>query len=62
MKRNFQTLTAGLVLFAFSFASPALADDSQLLSMVQDLQAQMKGMQKTINQQNDKIRDLERRE
>ncbi len=37
------------------------ADDSQLLSLVQDLQKQMSNMQKTIDQQNSKIRQLETR-
>ncbi len=59
MKRKFLFTTAAWGLAVLVAASPVMADDSQLLSMVQNMQDQMKEMQKTINQQNQKIQRLE---
>lgn len=55
-------LLPALFMLAVVFSSPSMAqaDDGRLMAMVQDLQAQMSKMQGTINDQNNKIRQLER--
>jgi hypothetical protein len=63
MKPRVLKLASCLSLLAFFFASgPAMADDAALFNMVKDMQEKMAEMQKTINQQNQKISQLERRE
>lgn len=62
MKSRFWITSNALFLALALSAGPAIADDGQLLSMVNDLQKQMAQMQKVIHQQNQKIQDLERRE
>lgn len=62
MKRNLMKLTSWLILGALVFSRPVMADDAQLMGMVQDMQKKMDGMQKTISQQSQKISQLERRE
>ncbi len=55
-------LVSGFLVILSTISIPAVwADDSQLVSMVENLQRQMSEMQKTVNQQNQKIRDLESR-
>ena len=41
-------------------ASPAWADEAQMITMLNDLQKQMSQMQRLIDQQNEKIRNLEK--
>lgn len=55
--------TSGLMLFLCTliFSSPAFAGEADLMSMIRDLQSQMKQMQKTIGRQNDEIRELKNR-
>lgn len=53
--------TAWFLMGAFLAGGPVLADEGQLTSMIQDLQAQMKQMQRTIDGQSEKIRQLENR-
>ena len=43
-------------------ASPAWADEAQMITMLNDLQKQMSQMQRLIDQQNEKIRNLEKKE
>src|SRR3989338_1497292 len=43
-------------------ASPAWADEAQMITMLNDLQKQMSQMQRVIDQQNEKIRNLEKKE
>ncbi len=47
------------IMLSFISAQIVWADDSQLLSMVQDLQKQMGQMQKTIDRQNQKISQMD---
>lgn len=62
MMKKFLFLTAVWGLAGLTAVSPVMADDSQLLNLVQNMQDQMKDMQKTIQQQNQKIQTLEKRE
>lgn len=61
MKQKFFVLTAWLTLFALVLASPAIADDASVMNMVNDMQKEMKNMQRTIDTQNRKIDMLENR-
>lgn len=56
-----KSLTAALAVWFIATSSFAYADDSQLVSMLEKLQNQMKDMQSTINQQNKRIQELESR-
>ncbi len=56
-----KTFLAAFVAVMVSISGSAYADDGQIMSMVKDLQSQMKDMQKTINWQKDKINSLEGR-
>lgn len=59
MKRKFLFLTAAWVVATAVASAPVMADDAQLLAAVQSMQDQMKDMQRTIQQQNQKIQRLE---
>jgi len=58
MKRESITALMTVFVFAFGFASFAFADEAKLMSLVDDLQKQMKQMQKTIDWQGKKIEEL----
>ncbi len=62
MKLKIMKWASGMLLLTFSLSGVVFADDAELLSLVKGLQSQMKDMQKTINKQNDQIRELQTRE
>lgn len=61
MKRNFLKITSGLALVMLAFSHLVWADDAELLSLVKDMQKEMKGMKSTIESQDRKIAMLESR-
>lgn len=61
MKRKTKLLMAYFMLGMFILNGPLRADDSVLLSKLEEMQQEMKKMSNTINEQNSRIRDLERR-
>ena len=65
MKQNLkEKLVGGILAMLFAFSPAVLADDAsgaQTAAMVGNLQKQMATMQKTIDAQNGKIRNLENR-
>ena len=62
MKTNFWVGTSALLSIVLLPVAPVMADDAQLITLVNELQKQMVQMQKTIDQQSDKIRNIEKRE
>lgn len=58
MKSKFLSLIVCFALLSGGFPSQLLADDAEMLSLVQDMRKEMSGMQKTIQQQNSKIDQL----
>jgi hypothetical protein len=61
MKRKFKILGSCFAMLVLAFNGPAQADDAQLMSMIREMQGEMKKMGETINQQNRKIAQLENR-
>jgi len=59
MKRRCKTILSAVLAAVLIPASIGFADEGSLVDMIKDLQKQMSGMQNTINQQNQKIRELE---
>ena len=62
MRKKFLSGLGILTLLTFFPTALVCADEGSLISMINDLQKQMAQMQKTINQQNEKISHLEKRE
>ncbi|MCM8775435.1 MAG: putative porin [Candidatus Omnitrophica bacterium] len=62
MKSKLFPILAASVLVLFSLTSVASADEAMLMNMLETLQKQVAQMQRTIDQQSEKIRMLERRE
>ncbi len=62
MKKNKFNLSLTALLLTFFTPAAVWADDNQLMQMLNGMQKQMAQMQKTIEQQSDKIRVLEKRE
>ena len=61
MKSKITKWMGSLTLFAFILSKPGFAQEADVVNLVRGLQDQMKQMQKTIEQQNDRIRRLESR-
>lgn len=59
---KFSRIVSGFTLVFFFSTSGVWADEGQLIQMMNDLQKQMTQMQRVMDQQNDKIRDLEKRQ
>ena len=62
MKTSLLNFATSLLAVAFIFPVSAQADDSKLLTLVNDLQKQMMQMQMMLERQDQKIRALEKRE